>query len=157
MQRLALILLAFLAAAPVRGSDDPLAAYAVVAIRPATTTVFMANVSMAMPPFVRKGGLYLSTYTVKVFPYFLFNEKGRIWIQVSEADLRRVARGEPIDFVGKAVSDSGAVRRVEGRASPNGPFTGTIRVKVVVSRRIVLSYATSYSLEGPGAPAATPR
>ncbi len=139
-------------------AEPPLSRFDVVEIKPSTTTVFLATVSMSMPPFVRKGAAYVSSYSVKVFPYFLLNEKGRIWIEVVDADLKRAARGEPVDFKGKAVSESGSVRRVEGHATPRSPYSGDIRVKVIVSRRISLTYETTYDLRGPGAPPAlTPR
>ena len=107
---------------------------------------------MTMPPFVRKGVVYSSTYTAKVFPYFFYNEKGRIWIVVTDDDLRRASRGEAVDFKGHAMSDSGEERRVDGHAVPSGPLKGKIRVRVFVTRRIALNYDTVYELKGPAAP-----
>jgi hypothetical protein len=149
MTRLLVPLIALAVATTLRGSAGPLSPFDVVDIKPVTTSVYVATVSMTMPPFVRKGSLFASTYVAKVFPYFLFNEKGRIWIELSDNDLRRVANGEPVNFVGRAVSESGNIRRVEGRAVPTGPRAGTVRVRVFVTRRISLSYNTSYRLIGP--------
>lgn len=149
--------LAVLAAAPLR-ADDSLARFNVVDIKPSTASIYIATVTMTMPPFVRKKVVYSSTYSAKVFPYFLFNEKGRIWIVVPDDLLRRAANGESVDFKGHALSDSGDERRVEGHATPTGPWGGKIRVRVFVTRRISLNYDTTYELKGAaGPPAATPR
>jgi hypothetical protein len=103
---------------------------------------------MTMPPFVRKNIVYSSTYSAKVFPYFFYNEKGRIWMIVPDELLRQAAAGHPVDFVGHALSDSGEERRVQGRATPTGPTSGKIRVRVFVTRRISLNYDTTYELRG---------
>jgi len=151
------VTLALLAAAPLH-ADDSLARFNVVDIKPSTASIYIATVTMTMPPFVRKNVVYSSTYTAKVFPYFLFNEKGRIWIVVPEDLLWRAAKGEPVDFKGHALSDSGDERRVEGHATPTGPWGGRIRVRVFVTRRISLNYDTTYELKGASSPpAATPR
>jgi hypothetical protein len=141
------VALAILASAPVR-ADDSLARFNVVDIRPAVTSIIIATVSMSMPPFVRKNVVYSSTYSAKVFPYFFYNEKGRIWIVVPDEDIRRAAKGQPVDFVGHALSESGEARKVEGRAVPTGPTSGRIRVRVFVTRRISLTYDTTYELKG---------
>jgi hypothetical protein len=152
------VTLALLAAAPLR-ADDSMARFNVVDIKPAVVSIFIATVTMAMPPFVRKGGAYSSTYSAKVFPYFFYNEKGRIWIVVPDDLLRRAAKGQPVDFTGHALSDSGEERRIQGHAVPTGPMGGRIKVRVYVTRRISLDYETTYVLRGSADPpgAATPR
>lgn len=149
-------LLALALASPLAAADDSLAPYNVVAIKPATTSIIVATITMTMPPFVRKNTVYSSTYSAKVFPYFFYNEKGRIWIIVPDGDLRRVSAGGSIDFTGKAISEAGDERRVDGHASPTGPLTGKIRVRVFVTRRISLSYDTTYDLRGVPPPVAMP-
>lgn len=152
------VTLALLASAPLR-ADDSLARFNVVDIKPAVIPIIIATVTMTMPPFVRTKDTYASTYSAKVFPYFFYNEKGRIWIVVPEDLLRRAAKGQPVDFVGHALSDSGDERRVEGHAVPTGPWGGKIRVRVFVTRRISLNYDTTYTLKGSASPlpVATPR
>jgi hypothetical protein len=143
-------------AAPLSGADPLLSPFNVVDIKPAVTSVIVATVTMTMAPFERKNVVYSSTYSAKVFPYFFYNEKGRIWITISDDDLRRAAKGGSVDFTGHALSDAGDERRVEGHATPTGPLTGKIKVKVYVTRRISLSYDTVYELKGPPAPKTAP-
>jgi hypothetical protein len=140
-----------------RGADDSLVRFNVVDIKPAVTSLYIASVSMTMPPFVRKNVVYSSTYSAKVFPYFFWSEKGRIWIIVSDADVRRASQGKPVDFVGRALSDSGEERKVVGHAIPTGPSGGRISVRVFVTRRIALNYETTYELKGSPASAVTPK
>lgn len=122
----------------------PPARYDRVEIAPTKTSIYIGSVTMTMPPFTRAGGVYSSTYTAKVFPYFFYNEKGRLEIEVSDDELRRVARGETVDFVGRGVSDGGEVRRVEGRATPVDAASGKLKVRVFVTRRIQLVFNTTY-------------
>lgn len=130
-----------------------MAKYKKVSIEPATAYFYtIASVSMTYQPFVRQAGAFSSTYSARVFPYFFFNEKGKIWIEVSDDMLRRADRGESVDFVGRAFSSSGDERKIEGHATPTGPAAGKIRVRVIVSRRIVLTYDTTYTLSGAAGP-----
>jgi len=156
---LAPLVLVFLAAAPLRGGEDGLERFNVVDIKPSTTSLIIASVTMTMPPFTRKRAVYSSTYYARVFPYFFLSEKGRIWITVPDDDIRRASLGQPVDFVGHALSESGEERKVEGHAVPTGPTGGKIRVRVFVSRRISLNYDTTYELKGSRDPVAavTPR
>ncbi len=141
-------LIALVPLQPIRGATDPLARYSVVAIKPSSTSIYIGTISMTMPPFLRKNSVYSSTYSAKVFPYFFYNETGRIWIVIPDPDLGRIEQGATIDFTGSALSDSGEKRRVEGRATPTGPTSGKIRVRVFVTRRIALTYDTTYELKG---------
>jgi hypothetical protein len=150
---------ALVAVANLRGDDDGLSRFNKVNIKPSTSYYIIAAVTMTMPPFVRRNSVFSSTYSARVFPYFYFSEKGRIWIMVPEDKLRQVARGEPVDFTGRAISEDGEPRKVTGRATPTGPTTGTIKVRVFVSKRISLTCDTVYELQGtpPARPVATPK
>lgn len=158
-RNVALAALALGCAAAARSADDIPARFNQVEIKPTTTSLLIATVTMTMPPFVRHDGIFLSTYSARVFPYFFWSESGRIWISVPPDKLRRVARGEAVDFTGHGTSDSGDDRKIDGHATPTGPTGGRIRVRVFVSRRIFLSFDTTYELEGTAAPppAVTPR
>jgi len=145
---LALVTVSLACTGPARGSDD-LAKFSQVVIRPASASFYIASVSMSFQPFTRHRQAYSSTYVARVFPYFFLGEKGRIWINVPDEALARVNRGEAVNLTGRAVNDSGDERRVEGTATPTGPWGGRLRVRVFVSRRIVLIYNTTYELQGP--------
>jgi hypothetical protein len=124
--------------------------YAEVTLDPAETPIYVGKVRLAMLPFTRRANGFTSDYTIKVFPFFFFNEQGRISIEFSDAQLQQLERGEPADLKGQAINSSGAGRRIEGHAVPDavGSDHGKIKVKVSVSKNIELVFNTSYRLTG---------
>ncbi len=154
----AIAALALAAAAPARSEDDSLARFNRVDIKPATASLFIATVTMTMRPFVRRDTVFSSTYSARVFPYFFWNESGHIWIVAPGDRLLRAALGEPVDFTGRGISESGDERRIEGHATPTGPMGGKIRVRIYVSKRIFLTFDTTYELQGTAkTPVVTPK
>jgi hypothetical protein len=150
---LASAVLALAAIPALRGADEELARFSVVAVKPANVSIIIGTVSMTFAPFARRNTVYSSSYSAKVFPFF-YSERGRIWIVIPDEDLRRASRGEVVDFKGHALDDSGDDRRIEGRVTPTGPREGKIRVRVFVTRRISLTYDTTYELRGADGPQA---
>ncbi len=151
MFRLPLAVLCWISLATftLRAADADLSRYERVEIAPTKTSIYIGSVSMTMPTFVRHDGTYSSTYSAKVFPYFFYNEKGRLSIDVSDDDLRRLEHGEPIELHGHGESSTGDVRRIEGRAVPVDARGGKIKVRVFVSKKIQLIFNTTYRFEPP--------
>ena len=116
-------------------------------IAPAKTSIYLGNVTLAVAPLVRQGSEYVSDYTATVFPFFFCNETGEFRIQVSDSALFQLARGQPIDFTGQAVRNDGVIRVIQGHAVPQGiTDDGTVKIRVHLSRRIVLVFNTTYHL-----------
>jgi hypothetical protein len=135
--------------APAR-ADEPLpGVYDQVEIAPTKTSIYIGSVSMTMPPFAHRPGGYASTYVAKVFPYFFYNERGRLEIDVSDDQLRQLAQGETIHFQGRGVNEDGEERHVEGRAVPADALSGHIKVRVFVTKKIQLIFNTTYRFAGP--------
>ena len=131
----------------------PAAAFARVAVAPARTSIYVGSVALAFPDFVRRAGGYEADYTARVFPFAFYNETGTIRIEFPDADLARLARGEPVDFTGRARRTDGAERPVAGRAPPGDARSGRIKVRVFYSRRIELIFNTSYAFPAAAGPA----
>lgn len=132
------------------GAEAPLSTFDRVTIAPTKTSIYIGSVAMTMPTFVRKNGTYESSYAAKVFPYFFSNENGTLTIALADEALRKLERGEPVEFSGRAVNTDGEERRIEGKATPNaadGGTEGKIKVRVFVSKRIELIFNTSYRFE----------
>lgn len=108
------------------------------------TSIYIGRVSLSLTPFERQADAYHSTYSTRVFPYFVYNEKGRLWIRISDDDLRRLIRGETIHFSGQAESTGGEPRRIEGRAVPASATEGKLKVRVFVTPKIELIFNTTY-------------
>ena len=141
---LATLLCALPLARAARGAERPIEDFARVVIAPTKTSIYIGTVSLTMPAFVRENGVYESSYAAKVFPYFFSNEQGRLGIALSNENLRKLERGEPVEFSGRAVNTAGEERRVEGKATPTDAASGKIKVRVFVSKRIELIFNTSY-------------
>lgn len=141
---LGLALLAALTPRLMRAVDAELSAYARVDIAPSTTSIYIGTVSLTMPPLLRQGSTYQSSYIAKVFPYFFSNEAGRLLVELSDEQLRTLARGEPVEFKGRGVRDDGAERRVEGKATPSDARSGRLKVRVFVSAGTELIFNTTY-------------
>jgi len=138
------LLCALTLASAVSAEETPLLPYRTVTVEPAKTSIYLGSVSLAMPALVRHGATYVTTYAAKVFPYFFCGENGQLWINFSDDELRRLARGETVAFTGNARNDDGQERRVEGRVAPTDATGGKIKVRVFVSKRIELIFNTSY-------------
>ena len=139
--------LALALAAGAAEAEAPFSTFARVTIEPTKTSIYIGTVAMTMPPFVRKNGTYESTYAAKVFPYFFSNEKGTLAITLSDESLRKLERGEPVEFSGLAVNTVGEERRITGKATPEEGahgLRGKIKVRVFVSKHIELIFNTSY-------------
>lgn len=147
--RLAAAFLAFVVASRLGGAA-PEDAWRKVVIEPTWTSIYVGTVSLRLPDFTRNAaGEYESTYTARVLPWFFQNETGRLVIRIPDDDLRRLGRGEIIEFTGRAVNHAGEERAVTGRASPTDAVSGGIKVRVRVSASIELIFNTTYRLTGP--------
>lgn len=113
---------------------------------------------MELPAFERRDGGFESTYVARVFPFVFYNEQGRIRVEFTDAMLSALDAGEAVDFTGLATRLDGAVRPVEGRATPGaaGSGAGKLKIRVHYSRRIELIFNTTYTFARLAAPSATP-
>ena len=136
-----LSLAVFLTAICARGAAPD---YSTVVVEPTKTSIYVGNVSLTMTPFHRSADVYAADYKAKVFPYFFSNEHGQIWITLSDDDLARLARGEVVQFKGRAENSDKEERRIEGRAVPADASHGKIKVRVFVTQKIELIFNTTY-------------
>ena len=125
-------------------AEDSLARYDHVVVDSAKTSIYIGSVTMTFAPATRKAGVYQSDYSTKVFPYFFLNEKGKFLLDAPDETLRKLARGEAVDFSGHGVSASGVERRFEGRATPVDATSGKLKVRAFVSKRINLVFDMTY-------------
>jgi hypothetical protein len=129
--------------------ETPLdARYNKAAVEPVTTSIYVGYVKLTAPIFTRTRTGYVSTYDASVFPFFFWSEHGQMTIEASGNDLRRLARGETVEFKGHAETSEGETRQVEGRAVPQDATRGKLKVRVFVSKRIQLIFNTTYRFVG---------
>lgn len=147
------VLACFLPAFARAAGDPVLDRFAAVDTPPVKTFIYVGSVTLAAGRFVRQDGRFSAPYTAKVFPYFFYNEAGRMSIQIPDADLRKLAAGQTIAFTGTAVRADGLIRPLEGTATPTGPAGGQLKVKLHITKRVTLPFNTTYRL--PAAAAVT--
>ena len=87
----------------------------------------------------RVDGVYTGDYKLKVFPYFLKNEKGRLAIVVSDESLAEINQGKVATIVGTATTTTsgkgGQTRHIDATATPADINRGTLKVWLMVGNR----------------------
>ncbi|MDD3179211.1 MAG: hypothetical protein PHQ04_02540 [Opitutaceae bacterium] len=139
-------LCALAAALRAEGPIDP--RWQRVTVEPMKTSIYLGSVRLTTGVFEHNGGNLTTTYAAEVFPFFFFDEVGRITVTMPEDELRRVTRGEVRPFTGEAVNSQGGKRHVEGRAEPIDATHGKIKVRVFVSKHIELIFNGTYRFTG---------
>jgi hypothetical protein len=130
-----IVLLALLAA----GRGDPHAAPAstnsaatnrVLMIGPSSAPIAGGKATLTIGALQRTNGVYAGDYKLKVFPYFLKNEKGRLAIVVSDESLAEINRGKVAAITGTATTTGkgGRSRQIDATATPADINHGTLKV-----------------------------
>jgi hypothetical protein len=122
--------------------------YRRVDVTPTKTSIYVGTVSLALPPLERRKGEYTTTYEASVFPFFFYNETGHFWIECSDEQLRRLERGERVDFQGRAQRADGSEHRVEGTVTPTDVASGKVKVRVFATASVELIFNTTYRFTG---------
>ena len=135
-------------AAALHGEAPLDARYNKAAVEPVKTSIYIGYVKLTTPGFTRTRTGYVSVYNASVFPFFFWSEHGRMAIEVSDDDLRQLARGETVLFRGQAENSDGETRLIVGRAMPQDASQGKLSVRLFVSKRIQLIFNTTYRFVG---------
>lgn len=101
-----------------------------VSVAPMKTSIYVGSVTLATSVFEREGSALRATYEAKVFPWFFWGESGRITINLTDANLAALAKGETTEFAGEASNHKGKPRTVTGRAQPTDAVSGKIKVRI---------------------------
>ena len=118
-------------------STNTAAAERVLLIDPSTMPVAAGSATLTIGALRRADGVYTGDYQVKVFPYFLKNEKGRLEILVSDESLSRVTGGQVVTITGTATpSRKNAKCRIIGAtATPAGSQGGRLKLWFTAGNR----------------------
>ena len=78
----------------------------------------------------RADGIYSGDYKIRVFPYFLKNEKGRLAIVVSDESLAEINQGKVEAIIGTATTSGkgGRSRHIDATATPADINHGTLKL-----------------------------
>jgi hypothetical protein len=122
-------------AAPAPTNSD--AAGRVLMIDSSSMPVGAGNATLIIGPLQRTNGIYTGDYKLKVFPWFLKNEKGRLAIVVSDELLAEAGQGKVVTITGTATTSgkNGRTRHVEVTATPEDVNHGTLKVLFLAGSR----------------------
>ncbi len=116
-------------------------------VAPVQTSFYLGRVALSAGAFRREAGGYSASYAAKVFPYYFWSETRDSADRAPRRGAAAAWRRAPWSpFTGKATRADGRERWVEGRVAATGPDGGTIKVRLHVSRRLVLVFDTTYRL-----------
>jgi hypothetical protein len=118
-----------------------------VDIKDSKTKIPATRIRLNVAPLNRTDYGYSSTYAVKVFPFFFFNEHGSIEINLDKDCIQRIVAGETVSFAGSAVNHRGSKRKITGEAAPGDSESGDIQI-IIKASGLDLTFNTSYLLTG---------
>ena len=134
-------------AAPAPTNSD--AAGRVLMIDSSSMPVDAGNATLIIGPLQRTNGIYTGDYKLKVFPWFLKNEKGRLAIVVSDESLAEAGRGKVVTIAGTATTSgkSGRTRAVAAIATPVNGDHGTLKLWFTAGTR-EMTFEPAYHFAG---------
>src|ERR1035438_707306 len=105
----------------------------------------------------RADGIYTGDYRIKVFPYFLKNEKGRLAIVVSDKSLAEIYQGKVAAIIGTATTSGkgGKARHIEATATPINRDHGTLKLWFTAGDRKMI-FTPTYHFAGTATAAVPP-
>lgn len=98
----------------------------------------------------RVNGVYSGDYKIKVFPYFLKNEKGTLAIVVSDESLAKINQGKVVAIIGIATTSGagGRSRHIDATATPADINRGTIKLWFTTTGNRKMVFAPAYHFAG---------
>jgi hypothetical protein len=140
-----LILLTLLAAGWSAAHAGPLATNAaspdrVLVLDSSAMSLTLGKATLTVGPLRHTNGVYTGDYRIRVLPYFLKSEKGRLAIVVSDESLAKVNEGQVTTFAGTATANGkgGRVRPINATATPADANGGKLRVSFMAGNQQML-------------------
>ena len=147
------VLLALLAAgwstahaAPAATNSAP--ASRILMIDSSSMPVAAGKATLIIGALQRTNGIYSGDYRIKVFPYFLKNEKGRLAIVVSDESLAEASQGKVVTIAGTATTSGkgGKSRAIAATATPADNHHGTLKLWFTAgSRKMIFTPAYHFA------------
>ena len=128
----------------------------ILMIDPSSMPVAAGKATLIIGPLQRADGVYAGDYQMKVFPYFLKNEKGRLAIVVSDAALIAISQGKTTAITGTATTTGhgGRSRHIEATATPVDGNHGTLKLWFTTAENRKMTFTPAYHLAENGKAAA---
>jgi hypothetical protein len=136
-------------AAPAPANSAP--ANRILMIDSSSMPVAAGKATLIIGALLRTNGVYAGDYMLKVFPYFLKNEKGRLAIVVSDESLAEASRGKTVTITGTATTSGpgGRTRHIDATATPADINHGTLKLWFTAgNRKMIFSPAYHFAVNG---------
>ena len=133
------------------GSTNSAAENRILLIDPSSMPVAAGTATLIIGALQRVNGVYTGDYKIKVFPYFLKNEKGRLAIVVSDKSLAAVTHGKVAAITGTAITSGkgGKSRPIEATATPVDNNRGKLKLWFTAGDRKMI-FEPAYHFVGNG-------
>jgi hypothetical protein len=120
-------------------------------IDPSSMPVDAGKATLTIDALRRTNGIYSGDYKIRVFPWFLKNEKGTLAIVVSDASLAEAGQGKVVTISGTATTSGkgGRIRRVDATATPADINHGTLKLWFTAGSRKMI-FTPAYHFAGSG-------
>ena len=130
-------------------STNSAAAGGVLMIDSSSMTVDAGKATLVIGPLQRTNGVFSGDYKIKVFPYFLKNEKGRLAIVISDESLAEAGQGKVVTITGSATTSGkgGRTRPVDAIATPVSGDHGTLKLWFMAGTR-KMTFEPAYHFAG---------
>jgi hypothetical protein len=126
----------------------------ILMIDPSSMPVAAGKATLIIGALQRVDGVYSGDYKIKVFPYFLKNEKGRLAIVVSDEALAGINQGKVATIVGTATTTTsgkgGRTRHIDATATPSDINRGTLKLWFTTAGNRKMIFEPAYHFAGTG-------
>jgi hypothetical protein len=148
---LALLAAGWSAALAAPGSTNPDMGNRILMIDSSSMPVDAGTATLTIGALQRTNGVYAGDYKLKVFPWFLKNEKGRLAIIVSDESLAKASRGKVVTITGTATTSGkkGKCRPIVAIATPVNMDHGTLKLWFTAGTRKMI-FTPAYHFAGNG-------
>jgi hypothetical protein len=154
-----IVLLALLAAgwgdicaAP--ATTDSASTNRILMIDPSSMPIAAGKATLIIGALQRADGIYTGDYKLKVFPWFLKNEKGRLAIIVSDELLAEINQGKAAAIIGTATTTTpgkgGRTRHIDATATPADINRGTLKLWFTTAGNRKMIFEPAYHFAGTG-------
>jgi hypothetical protein len=117
-------------------------------IDPSSMPVAAGRATLIIGALQRTNGVYSGDYKIKVFPYFLKNEKGRLAIVISDESLAEAGQGKTVSITGTATTTkTGKSRPITAIATPVNRDHGTLKLWFTAGTR-KMTFEPAYHFTG---------
>jgi hypothetical protein len=126
----------------------------ILMIDPSSMPITAGKAMLTIGVLQRTNGVYSGDYKIKVFPYFLKNEKGRLAIVVSDESLADINQGKAAVIAGTATTTTpgkgGRTRHIDATATPVDINRGTLKLWFTTAGNRKMIFEPAYHFAGTG-------